>query len=114
MTDLKEFQQRVLAWQTYNFPNNGYIEPLMGIVEEVGELYHAVLKSRQQIRGFDTVLDTTSKNAAKDAVGDTLIYLFNFCSLYGLSIEECAETAWGEIKDRDWRKYPKTGRPPLV
>lgn len=114
MTDLKEFQQRVLAWQTYNFPNSGYIEPLLGIGEEYGELLHAVLKSRQQIRGFDAVLEVTAKSAAKDAVGDTLIYLSNFCSLYGLSLEECAEAAWLEIRDRDWRKYPKTGRPSLV
>ena len=44
--------------------------------------------------------------AAADAVGDVLICLINYCTLYGLGITSCLAAAWDEIKDRKGRMIP--------
>jgi NTP pyrophosphatase (non-canonical NTP hydrolase) len=36
----------------------------------------------------------------KDAVGDILVCLVNYCKLEGLDLTQCCESAWNEIKDR--------------
>lgn len=41
--------------------------------------------------------------AARDAVGDVLVCLINFCALSGLDITDCLAGAWDEIKDRKGR-----------
>ena len=121
---LSELQEKHKAWANYNFGEKGDGGgSLHGAHEEAGELIeefmallllssrldrlsHSYLKSAQGIRG------TREEHQAKmkDAVGDTLIYLTDFCTRQGLNIEECADIAWDEIKDRDWRRFPKNGR----
>ena len=44
--------------------------------------------------------------AAADAVGDMLVCLINYCTLYGLGITDCLAGAWDEIKDRKGRMVP--------
>ena len=44
--------------------------------------------------------------AAADAVGDVLVCLINYCTLYGLCITSCLAAAWDEIKDRKGRMIP--------
>ena len=44
--------------------------------------------------------------AAADAVGDVLVCLINYCTLYGLGITDCLAGAWDEIKDRKGRMIP--------
>ena len=44
--------------------------------------------------------------AAADAVGDVLVCLINYCTLYGLGITDCLAGAWDEIKDRKGRMVP--------
>jgi NTP pyrophosphatase (non-canonical NTP hydrolase) len=91
---------------THNFPNSDSVEQLLGVVEEVGELAHAVLKFRQGIRG------TSEEHRAEtiDAVGDILIYLINFCNYEKIDIAACLAETWDTVRFRDWRAYPKTGK----
>lgn len=52
MINLLEFQKEQMKWRQKNFGDtygSGY-RPLLGIVEEVGELSHAHLKKEQGIR----------------------------------------------------------------
>ena len=44
--------------------------------------------------------------AARDAVGDVLVCLINFCAMSGLGITDCLAAAWDEIKDRKGRMVP--------
>ena len=44
--------------------------------------------------------------AARDAVGDVLVCLVNFCAMSGLNIPDCLAAAWDEIKDRKGRMVP--------
>ena len=103
---LNEIQKETKEWTDYNFPNTPSYRPLLGVVEEVGELCHAHLKNEQGIRGTPEQWEA----AKKDAVGDILVYLLDYCSRENLNIEECLELAWSEVKVRDWVKFPKNGR----
>lgn len=112
--DFHELQLQQFAWVNHNFPDQ--LEDLLrqddsflGMVEELGEIARSLLKLRQGIRG------TEEKwlRERKDGVGDLVIFLCSFCNSYGLSLQECVETAWAEVRERDWKKYPNTGRPAL-
>ena len=105
MTDLKKLQKEMAEWQNLNFPGREPWMPLLGVGEEVGELNHAYLKMRQGIRG-----NSEEHQAAMiDAVGDTIIFLMNFCSDVGIDVEDALLTTWREVQKRDWRKNPYTG-----
>lgn len=80
--------------------------PLLGVVEEVGELCHAHLKNEQGIRGTPEEWRTKKQ----DAIGDILIYLLDYCTREELDAEECLETAWAEVSARDWIRFPKNGK----
>ena len=41
--------------------------------------------------------------AARDAVGDVLVCLINFCAMRDFDIIDCLSGAWDEIKDRKGR-----------
>ena len=56
------------------------------LVEEVGETCRAILKENH-----DEVID---------GIGDCVVVLTNLAELQGVSIEECIEAAYNEIKDR--------------
>lgn len=112
--DFHELQLQQFAWVNHNFPDQ-LEDPLrqddsfLGMVEELGEIARSLLKLRQGIRG------TEEKwlRERKDGVGDLVIFLCSFCNSYGLSLQECVEVAWAEVRERDWKKYPNTGRPAL-
>ena len=67
-------------------PNATPVSQLLKAVSEVGELADATNK-----------LD---KDGVKDAVGDILVCLINFCELQGFTVTECLALAFDQIKDR--------------
>lgn len=98
-------QKLVADWQDYNFGPQAPYRQLLGVAEEFGELCHAQLKLEQGIRGTPE----EHKAAAKDAVGDILIFLSNYCTGQGFDLQQIAEDTWAEISKRDWKKFPKNG-----
>ena len=63
-------------WAKYNF---GYKRaPHIGVIEEIGEAAHCVLKKIQGIRGFDNEEYFLEKFG--DAVADGMIFLADWCS----------------------------------
>ena len=107
--NLYEFQTEQRQWIEHNFPNTNADEQLLGVVEEVGELCHAVLKSKQKIRGGES--QSASMEKEMDAIGDILIYLTGFCNKRGYSLHDILFHTWNAVSERDWIKYPKTGLP---
>lgn len=95
---LTELQKEHAVWQKRNFPNAEKWETLVGIQEEIGELSHSFLKRHQGIRGSSD----EHLMSIKDAVGDIIIFVMGFCTLNDINIDECIETAWNEVKERDW------------
>lgn len=75
--DIKPFpllSQEVGEWSQRNFGDKQ--EPYLGMVEELGELAHCLLKRRQAIRGYDNV--EYFRGEFIDALGDIGIYAANF------------------------------------
>ncbi len=103
--NLFELQAEHMEWLEKNFPQQQPADPLLGIVEEVGELAHAHLKASQSIRGTPEELQAE----ARDAIGDIVIYLTSYCNTNGYDLALAVGHAWREVKQRDWQKYPKDG-----
>ncbi len=103
--NFEKLQHEVGEWSRKNFPKNTPLNPFLGAVEEIGELSHALLKQNQGIRGTFEEHEV----AAKDAVGDTLVYLADFCERRGWSMQAIIEEVWGRVKQRDWKKNKKDG-----
>lgn len=63
-------------------PKTQYIK----LQEEAGEVAKAILKN--------------DKEEIKDGIGDCVVVLVNLAHLCDMSIEECIDAAWEEIKNR--------------
>jgi len=106
--DLLKIGIEINEWSIRNFGKQISVLPLLGVMEELGELTHCHLNTEQGIRGTSGEHEINGQ----DAVGDLMVYLLNYCHIKGWNIEEILEKTWGEVKRRDWVKYPKTGFPP--
>ena len=102
---LRLFQDEVSEWSHRNFPKQEPVHPLLGVSEETGELSHAYLKREQGIRG--TYGEHTED--MKDAVGDILVYLADFCNRNRLDFADCVKLAWSRVSHRDWVTDPENG-----
>jgi len=102
---LDQLQSEVEEWTAKNFPNTKPYQPLLGVQEEVGELSHAHLKMEQSIRG------TTEQheNAKRDAIGDIVIYLADYCNKNRINFQQAVALTWHEVKKRDWTKNRLNG-----
>lgn len=101
---IAQLQDEVREWAKYNFPNAEPWEPLVGLMEEVGELSHAHLKKHQKIR-----INENHDAAKIDAVGDIVIYLADYCWRNGISLPAAVSKVWTEVKQRDWQKNKEKG-----
>lgn len=66
--------------------------------EECRELYDAIVLDGL---GLQEIKD--QKPEARDAIGDIIVTLVMQAQMWGLTMEECIEAAWQEIKDRKGR-----------
>ena len=108
---LNEIQNEISRWSEKNFgsqeskayPNLvlGSLAPLLGVVEEVGELCHATLKYHQGIRGYDNL--EYYRNERDDAVGDIMVYLCDYASREGIDLQQILNDVWQqEVSKRNW------------
>ena len=104
---MREVQSELKDWVEYNFGGRPTYHPLLGVVEEVGELSHAFLKMEQGIR-----VEENHEENIRDAIGDILIYLLDFCNAIGVDSEDILKETWNNVKLRDWVKYPEGGMKP--
>lgn len=115
--DLKEMQGLVGSWSKQNFGDQvskangmtlGSLAPLLGVVEEVGELCHATLKHHQGIRGFDD--PAKYEEAVIDAAADIMVYLCDYAEREGFSLHDALNTVWDRIvSKRNWAASPQSG-----
>ena len=102
--ELRKLQAQVGEWARKNFPHGRNYHPLLGAVEEMGELAHAHLKAEQGIR-----INEDHEAAIKDAIGDIVIYLADYCERNLVDFAEAVEGSWNEVKKRDWINNKETG-----
>jgi NTP pyrophosphatase (non-canonical NTP hydrolase) len=110
MTDqltFRQLQNEQQAWANHNFPDTGgdSWQPFLGVVEEVGELSHALLKRKQGIRGTEW----EHQLEIWDSVGDIVIYLADFCKREKIDFQDCVEETWQRVQKRDWQKDKLNG-----
>ncbi len=88
MHSYREVEMEVLRWAEARriIPNATPASQLLKAVSEVGELCDAEGKG--------------DLPAAKDAVGDVLVCLINYCALKDIDMVECLVGAYEQIKDR--------------
>lgn len=92
MKTLKQIQEEHKTWAAKNFPNSKSDHPLLGVIEELGELCHAQLKEEQEIRTPPEGWQVHKK----DAVGDIMIYLIDYCNKEGLAVTESRQGDYDE------------------
>jgi NTP pyrophosphatase (non-canonical NTP hydrolase) len=102
---LSEIQAEHAVWAQRNFGTRPAHQPLLGAVEEIGELAHAHLKAEQGIRGTEE----EHRAAKKDAVADVIIFLMDYCNIEGFDMQELLGDTWDEVKQRDWKSNPGNG-----
>ena len=98
----RELQRDQTLWVNHNFPDRPSWHPLLGAVEELGELAHAHLKEIQGIRKHEN-----HEAQAKDAIGDVIIYLADYCTARGWDMGEIVEAVWAKVRTRDWQADPE-------
>ncbi len=83
----RQLQEEQAPWVAHNFPGREAYYPLLGAIEELGELAHAHLKNIQGIRGTPE-----EHHAAKiDAVADTITFLADYCTASGIDLQDAME-----------------------
>lgn len=94
MRTFQELEQLVIQWSKDRsiIPNAQPHTQLLKAFSEMGELADAENKCKP--------LDI------KDGVGDVLVCLINYCALRGLTLTECLDAAYDEIKDRRGTMLP--------
>ena len=94
MSNYREIEMKVIRWAEARriIPNATPVSQLVKAVSEFGELCDAEGK-----RDVDAI---------KDAVGDVMVCLINYCALHGIDLVECLAGAYAEIKDRKGTLMP--------
>jgi len=77
----------------------------VALANKIGIVAHCLLKQEQNIRKSSDELD----EAAKDAIGDLMIFLADFCNRKGYSLQDIVNETWAYVKTRDWQKDPAKG-----
>ncbi len=106
MIDLR--QQDLHEWQERNFgtkPDDD-LRCTVGMAEELGELSHYILKTKQGIREGAT---SDCKAEIGDAFADVMIYGIQLMTSRGIDAEEILEKTIAMVLKRDWKKNP-TGK----
>ncbi len=109
-----EFMQDTLrVWREKNFPDSlaeetREVHAVLGACEEVGELCHVVLKTRQKIRGYDNKEKSTREK--RDAIGDICIYLMGVCDANNFSLREIIQETAQHVMKRNWTKNKLNGK----
>lgn len=111
--DLNELQQQRKEWVAQNFGtpesdryNLNLIESALGVVEEVGELAHSILKRGQLIRGSRA----QHSSDIRDAIGDIVVFLAGVAEAEGLQLGDVVEEVWQEVVERNWVANPQDGK----
>lgn len=80
---IRKMQEDHKLWAFQNFGpdmKSNLIDPVIGVIEEVGEFAHAFLKKKQKIRGTAAEHDANMKDALCD-IGIFLMHFSSKCSI---------------------------------
>jgi len=81
----------------YQIPENFKVAPLLGVVEETGEMVTAVM-------------DMNRPADVEDAIGDLMVFLLNLCDVSGYDGDSALKGVWNKVRQRDWKKNKENGK----
>ena len=102
---ISRVQREQRPWVAHNFGDRPKWMPVMGLMEELGELAHAFLKREQGIRG------TREEHTAdiRDAAADVVIFLCDVASAEGFDLDQIVSETWNTVRKRDFKADAVTG-----
>lgn len=68
--------------------------------------YSQVLKAVSEMGELADAENKGDMEGIKDAIGDVVVCLINYCALRDISLVECLKGAYNEIKDRKGKLMP--------
>jgi NTP pyrophosphatase (non-canonical NTP hydrolase) len=94
MASFRELELEVIRWAEARriIPNSTPQAQLLKAFEEMGELASATAKGNM--------------TGVKDAVGDVMVCLINYCALQDIDLVDCLAGAYDEIKHRKGTLMP--------
>lgn len=86
--NLNEYESKIIAWSESRglLAGTTVDKQFKKFIEELGE--------------FSKALMLEDSGGVVDGIGDMIVVLINMCAKMGISLEQCMEVAWDEIKDR--------------
>lgn len=60
-------------------------------------------KTKEEVEELTDAIQFNDHDAARDAIGDIIVTLIMQAQMWDLSLTECLDAAWNEIKDRKGR-----------
>ena len=93
---LEHLQNEQYEWSKKKFGPQDSVLPLLGVVEEIGELCHAVLKRRQGIHTGEYLVEE------QDAIGDIVIFLMDYCNRRGFNLMHIVRHTWDQVSSRQF------------
>jgi NTP pyrophosphatase (non-canonical NTP hydrolase) len=111
MKTLQEIQAEIGQWAQEQFGDNrskdkssvsydhilGSLPPLLGMMEELGELARAVAR-RHQGRGYDNVVE--HREAKEDALADMLVFMCDYGYREGIDLNVVLDRVWAKVCKR--------------
>lgn len=88
MSSFSDVQNDIIRWSESRkiIPNSTPQAQFMKMMSEIGELSDATMKN--------------DMDGIKDAVGDVMVCLINYCALKDIDLVECLYVAYDQIKHR--------------
>lgn len=74
-----KLQVDIAVWATHNFGDNPAWQPMLGLIEEIGEFYAA------EENAGNSLTHSQRKLQMEDAIGDQTVYALNLASKVGLN-----------------------------
>jgi NTP pyrophosphatase (non-canonical NTP hydrolase) len=97
--DLRQLEKEVTAWHKEKFPLATKEDLLFKLVEEVGELFEAALREKQNP---NREIEFQVKQS--DALGDIVIVLAAFAGRLGYVLDLCVQCSWNEVRTRQMER----------
>ncbi|AIR83380.1 MazG-like family protein [Staphylococcus epidermidis] len=98
---MNQLIKNVEQWSIDKGLNNGNSDrQALKFYEEAGEVAAALSRNDEEAGEVAAALSRNDKEALKDGIGDTVVTLIILAQQHNMSLEECLQCAYEEIKGR--------------